>query len=79
MRKLILLIPALLLTLTACDAEPDKTICLKEHSELVYEYHYGYNFANGKHQLHFGPHNKTICDQEVHNEEWDLWNERQKQ
>lgn len=66
----------LLIVITGCDiaVKPDlvvngkeyvyRTVCVKSHSETKWEYHYGYNFMDGKFNWHWGNNTTTICDEE---------------
>ena len=39
--------------------------CVQSHTESKYEYHYGYNFMNGKYDWHWGINNVDVCDKTV--------------
>lgn len=66
-----------LLILISCDIpiKPDyvkngkeyiiREVCVKSHTEETYDYHFGYNYFSGKHEYHYGPDSKTICDSSV--------------
>lgn len=66
-----------LLVITGCDivVKPDlvingkeyvvRTVCVQSHTELKYEYHYGYNFMSSKYEWHWGNNDVTICDKSV--------------
>lgn len=41
--------------------------CVQSHTESKYEYHYGYNFMDGKYNWHWGLNSESICDKSV----WD--------
>lgn len=41
--------------------------CVQSHTESKYEYHYGYNFMDGKYNWHWGLNSESVCDKSV----WD--------
>ena len=67
----------LFFVITSCDmvVKPDlvvggkeyvvSTVCGKSHTEIRYEYHYGYNFMDGKYNWHWGNNTVTVCDEYV--------------
>jgi hypothetical protein len=42
-----------------------RTVCVQSHTESKYEYHYGYNFMNGKYDWHWGLNTVDVCDKSV--------------
>lgn len=67
----------LMIVITGCEivVKPDlvvggkeyvyRTVCVESHSETKWEYHYGYNFMDGKFNWHWGNNTTTICDKEI--------------
>ncbi len=65
----------IVILLASCKPKPEfyikgkpfytSTRCVESHSEMKYDYHYGYSFSKGKYCYHLGMRNETICDKEV--------------